>query len=1077
MLGLNSPKNVSSGRRSDVGRDSVSFYGVEMLEPKILLSAAPIDAAPEDGGLSPLDAVDSTALEEVRFADVVECEASSETFMPSDVETSLLADGEEFAWDTEPADSSEDTTAASEETVTLTVSTDLDDYAPGATAIITADGLDDGASVTLEVDHVSGPGDDGVYGTVDDEVVQLGGDGHEPWTVTDGSEADLDGLANGTVVTEWYVNPDDSAGETFLLSARDAQGSAFASFTDNVGAEAGADADLTLSVTEPIEINEALFSNDSSSAGTGLINPFVRLSTNDSVEEGYNTSDRPVDYDENTSPNFTRDLFFGDIPVVTLYDDQGNATFYLEFRLDINEPDSGATRYLSLDEIEIYVSDSQVPSGDPGEVDLSTYELVWSLDTNNEDNWIALNYSLNPGSGVDDMIMYIPLDAFDEADLNVNDNTFVTLYSKFGLQQNYEVDGVLVADWTNNSGFEEWSVREFAELTGIKFNDLNVDGTQDDGEDDLSGWEIRAYIDIDRDGVLDQFEYDFGAYASDMTIGDGSYELNFFLGAVIPNNGEYQGSGVIEDAQYLIVEVLQDGWEQGPAGVPILDDALDTGSEALGSRGYVFDPASKDLETEVSGNNFGNYEPTGDITGEKYNDLAGDGIGGNNTPIIGWTIYLFDTSIDNGTDGGTASDGILQEGELAAAIGGEPIDSNTTITDGVYTFTDVMTGNYFVIEDVDGPNGDWSATTTPWHAVTVVGGETYGDDVGEATDFYNFELFDISGTKFTDTNGDGLTAGDSGLAGVTIFIDKDASGTLNAGDEQTTTDANGTWSFTGLDYTYAGLAVYEVLPTGYVQTLGAAGYTITGTSGTDQTNLNFANFELFDISGTKFTDTNGDGLTAGDSGLGGVTIFIDKDASGTLNAGDEQTTTDANGTWSFTGLDYTYAGLAVYEVLPTGYVQTLGAAGYTITGTSGTDQTNLNFANFEMFDISGTKFTDTNGDGLTAGDSGLGGVTIFIDKDASGTLNAGDEQTTTDANGTWSFTGLDYTYAGLAVYEVLPTGYVQTLGAAGYTITGTSGTDQTNLNFANFEMFDISGTKFTDTNGDGLTAGDSGLAA
>ena len=120
MLGLNSPKNVSSGRRSDVGRDSVSFYGVEMLEPKILLSAAPIDAAPEDGGLSPLDAVDSSALEEVRFADVVECEASSETFMPSDVETSLLADGEEFAWDTEPADSSEDTTAASEETVTLT---------------------------------------------------------------------------------------------------------------------------------------------------------------------------------------------------------------------------------------------------------------------------------------------------------------------------------------------------------------------------------------------------------------------------------------------------------------------------------------------------------------------------------------------------------------------------------------------------------------------------------------------------------------------------------------------------------------------------------------------------------------------------------------------------------------------------------------------------------------------------------------------------------------------------------------------------------------------------------------------
>src|SRR5581483_1309828 len=245
---------------------------------------------------------------------------------------------------------------------------------------------------------------------------------------------------------------------------------------------------------------------------------------------------------------------------------------------------------------------------------------------------------------------------------------------------------------------------------------------------------------------------------------------------------------------------------------------------------------------------------------------------------------------------------------------------------------------------------------------------------------------------------------------------------------------------------------YEVLPSGYVQTVGAAGYTITGTSGTNQTGLDFANFQTFRISGTKYTDVTGDGITGDDTPLAGVTVFIDKDGSGTLNTGDLSTTTAADGTWSFSGLDYTVAGLTVYEVLPSGYVRTVGQAGYTITGTSGTDQTGLDFANFQRFSVSVTKYHDRNGDGrIGQRDHGVGGVVIFIDKDGSGTLTAGDPSTTTAADGTWSFTGLDYTYAGLKVYEVLQSGFIQTLGKAGYTITGTSGADQTGLNFLNFK--------------------------
>jgi hypothetical protein len=43
--------------------------------------------------------------------------------------------------------------------------------------------------------------------------------GHFPWTVTDGSAADLDGAVNGDIRTSWYVDPDDSAFSSFTLTA------------------------------------------------------------------------------------------------------------------------------------------------------------------------------------------------------------------------------------------------------------------------------------------------------------------------------------------------------------------------------------------------------------------------------------------------------------------------------------------------------------------------------------------------------------------------------------------------------------------------------------------------------------------------------------------------------------------------------------------------------------------------------------------------------------------------------------------------------------------------------------------
>ena len=162
----------------------------------------------------------------------------------------------------------------------LTVSTNLGDYAPGETAIITADGLEAGATVEFQVQHVDGAGADGIYGTADD-LLDSGLDGvygtaddgtgpnpgayasdHDSFTVTDGVSwwdagadgtlgtaddilmGDLDGVENGSIVTSWYVRDPDSVDETFLLSAKAVDPStggytgseAYNTFTDSGGA-------------------------------------------------------------------------------------------------------------------------------------------------------------------------------------------------------------------------------------------------------------------------------------------------------------------------------------------------------------------------------------------------------------------------------------------------------------------------------------------------------------------------------------------------------------------------------------------------------------------------------------------------------------------------------------------------------------------------------------------------------------------------------------------------------------------------------------------------------------------------
>ena len=179
---------------------------------------------------------------------------------------------------------------------------------------------------------------------------------------------------------------------------------------------------------------------DQQSTGTGVIQSFVRISGNTDLVDGHNTSGRPLLNDENSSPQFTRDLQLKNIPILSI----GGVQYY-EFLLDINQ--QSAQPLLSLDQVEICTG---ATGGLRTVNDCPTATTVYNLDVPGDDN-IKLDYNLNSGSGSGDLFLYVPVANFAGS----NPDTFVYLYSVFGATT--YLDGT--NPYGNNDGFEEWAVR------------------------------------------------------------------------------------------------------------------------------------------------------------------------------------------------------------------------------------------------------------------------------------------------------------------------------------------------------------------------------------------------------------------------------------------------------------------------------------------------------------------------------------------------------------------------------------------------------------------------------------------
>jgi hypothetical protein len=178
------------------------------------------------------------------------------------------------------------------------------------------------------------------------------------------------------------------------------------------------------------------------STGTGVIDSFLRVDSNATSEQGYNTSlGTPLD---DKGGVFTRALSLSEIPIVTI-----GGIAYRQFLLDINQTNNSPL--LSLNQIQIFQAGTDINNGVVNSA--GTYPVIgfsgatqifeMSAGSGSPQYTIQMNYSLNPGSGAGDMFLYVR-----NADFSTSLNN-VILYSQFGLPPGTS---------STNDGFEEWAV-------------------------------------------------------------------------------------------------------------------------------------------------------------------------------------------------------------------------------------------------------------------------------------------------------------------------------------------------------------------------------------------------------------------------------------------------------------------------------------------------------------------------------------------------------------------------------------------------------------------------------------------
>lgn len=311
---------------------------------------------------------------------------------------------------------------------------------------------------------------------------------------------------------------------------------------------------------------------------------------------------------------------------------------------------------------------------------------------------------------------------------------------------------------------------------------------------------------------------------------------------------------------------------------------------------------------------------------------------------------------------------------------------------------------------------------------------------------------------WADANGDGFQAGESGIAGVRVFIDLDSDTTYDAGTEPfATTDATGFYRIQGLSAgTYSVRYDYSTVPAGYVPTTPLVHSAVLAAT----TQYSTADFGLLpppplgpavaEIGDTLWIDSNADGITDPTETVLpdiDVQLYADLNNNGLVDPGDvllTTQTTDTTGKYLFTGLS---AGNYIVDVVesdpqfPSGLLLVSGGTVITSPPTNSVWKVSPTAGQTLLTADFGYKFTgvignflwyDTDGDGLQDETNYSGGprpvpngtVVLYADINGNGHVDSGEPivRTATTADGSPAYPLAPGQFAGEYRFENLSPG-------------------------------------------------------
>ncbi|MBD2578050.1 SdrD B-like domain-containing protein [Oscillatoria sp. FACHB-1406] len=567
-----------------------------------------------------------------------------------------------------------------------TVTTDKLDYAPGETVTITASGFDPGSSIQFSLaDDPNDPGDDG-----DADI-------YTPFTVTDGSEGDLDGQVDGKVVTTWTVPTDNNSTGSGTPDALNA--------TLNLTA-IGTGADGTLGTADD-QVATTTFTDG---------NPSLTLNqwetTTDQWANGQANSNQATYLEGDVVP-FS--LEASNLTVGT--------TYGIRINLNTYQSNTDAGGFLYLDTYNRSITplpdnfshtgtlgtptvDSTFTFTDPSYANPGLQFYVANADV------LSVTYSLSP----DGLNRYADV-RFKANAANENDgeataeiywgqrlalpNEVVTTANTGGslgasgftggsLQTKVEGTGAAGTTWVTPSNAVQLmpGVVQQGAISGYKWNDLNANGVKDANELGLAGWTINLYKD-NGNNVFDAGD----TLVTTRVTSNGTTDANDDGLINSADLGFYKFAPIVRGT-YFVTETQQSGWTQ------------------TFPNNNLWGPLTIDENTPQRTNiNFGNFKNIS-LSGYKWNDIDGDGVwDSNETGLANWTIQL-----DKNNDG--------------------TIDATTTTdSTGKYTFTNLGPGTYKVTEQ---NQAGWTQTFgTAGYTFTAISGTNLAGTSGTATT-YNF---------------------------------------------------------------------------------------------------------------------------------------------------------------------------------------------------------------------------------------------------------------------------------------------------------------------------------------------------